>query len=82
MTAKAERLLEEALRLSEASRAELASTLIRSLDEEVDIDADAAWSVEIDRRVAQLDAGEVKTIPWRKVQEKLLKARRARRRRR
>ena len=41
-----------------------------------------AWAAEIDRRVAELDSGKVKTIPWSKVEEKLLKARRARRRRR
>jgi putative addiction module component (TIGR02574 family) len=81
MTAKAERLLVEALRLPETSRAELASTLIRSLDEEVDSDAEEAWAAEIDKRVARLEAGEVKTISWRKVQQKLLKARRARGRR-
>jgi len=82
MTAKAVRLLEEALNLPPASRADLASTLIRSLDNESDADAETAWAAEIDRRVAELDSGKVKTIPWSKVEEKLLKARRARRRRR
>lgn len=82
MTAKAVRLLEEALQLPPTSRADLASTLIRSLDDESDADAETAWAAEIDRRVAELDSGKVKTIPWSKVEEKLLKARRARRRRR
>lgn len=82
MTAKAVRLMEEALQLPPASRADLASTLIRSLDNESDTDAETAWAAEIDRRVAELDSGKVKTIPWSKVEEKLLKARRARRRRR
>lgn len=82
MTAKAVRLLEEALQLPPTSRADLASTLIRSLDNESDADAETAWAAEIDRRVAELDSGKVKTIPWSKVEEKLLKARRARRRRR
>jgi putative addiction module component (TIGR02574 family) len=82
MTAKAVRLLEEALQLPPTSRADLASTLIRSLDNESDADAETAWAAEIDRRVTELDSGKVKTIPWSKVEEKLLKARRARRRRR
>lgn len=82
MTAKAVRLLEEALQLPPTSRADLASTLIRSLDDERDADAETAWAAEIDRRVAELDSSKVKTIPWRKVEEKLLKARRGRRRRR
>lgn len=81
MTAKAVRLLEEALQLPSTSRAHLASTLIRSLDNESDADAEAAWAAEIDRRVAELDSGKVKAIPWSRVEEKLVKARRGRRRR-
>jgi putative addiction module component (TIGR02574 family) len=30
-----------------------------------------AWSEEIARRVAQLDAGTVETIPWEEVREEL-----------
>ena len=32
----------------------------------------AAWATEIDRRVAELDAGTVKTVPWETVKAKLL----------
>jgi Putative addiction module component len=45
-------------------RAALAAALIESLDENVDEDAEAAWSVEIARRLQQIQRGEVTTIPW------------------
>jgi hypothetical protein len=38
-----------------------------------DDDADAAWSTEIDGRVAELDAGTVSTIPWPEVRQRLFK---------
>lgn len=47
----------EALRLSEAERAELAHTLVESLDGPADKDAESAWDAEILRRLAEIDAG-------------------------
>jgi hypothetical protein len=43
-------LLLEALRLPEEKRAALAGELIESLDTDVDLDAEAAWSAEIRAR--------------------------------
>jgi putative addiction module component (TIGR02574 family) len=78
---KAERLLQEALELPPRSRGRLAASLIQSLDERSDPDAEASWTAEIDRRLDDLDAGKAKTVPWRKVERGLLKRRRAARRR-
>ena len=64
MTVSADQLLEDALRLSEKERAEMAARLIDSLDPEVEPEAAAAWNAEIQRRLAELDAGVVKPIPW------------------
>lgn len=50
-------ILRDASELSEQDRATLAGLLIESLETEVDADVEAAWSAEITRRVAQLDAG-------------------------
>jgi hypothetical protein len=47
MTETAERLKFELSRLSLRERAELAQFLIRSLDEEVEADAEAAWEAEL-----------------------------------
>ena len=57
-------LLKEALKLPPEARAALAGSLIDSLDQDVDEGAEAAWHVEIDRRLKDLDSGEVKTVPW------------------
>lgn len=57
-------ILEEALQLPPEGRAALATRLIESLDGEVDEDAEAAWSVEISRRLGELDSGVVKAIGW------------------
>lgn len=78
---KADRLLQEALELPPRSRGRIAASLIESLDARVDPDAEASWIVEIDRRLDALDAGKAKTVPWRKVEQGLLKPRRAARRR-
>jgi hypothetical protein len=59
----AKQLLAEALRLPDRERAELAGELIRSLDAEVDADAEAAWSLEIRARVDRIDAGAATMIP-------------------
>lgn len=63
MSAKAKELLNEAMRLPPAEREALAGELFDSLERE-DPDAEAAWQVEIERRVAELDQGKVKPIPW------------------
>ncbi len=54
----------EAADLSEKDRADLAGLLIESLEGEPDPEVDAAWAAEIERRVAEVEAGRVRTIPW------------------
>jgi putative addiction module component (TIGR02574 family) len=62
----------EASELSEEDRAALAGLLIESLEGAPDPDVEAAWAVEIEKRVAELDAGTVKSIPWDRVRQRLL----------
>jgi putative addiction module component (TIGR02574 family) len=64
-------LLREASELPEADRAELAGQLLESLHGEPDEGVEAAWAEEIERRIRQIDSGEVKTIPWAEVRAKL-----------
>lgn len=66
MKSSASKLLEKALKLPAEERAQLAGSLIESLDETVDDDAESAWADEITRRVRDLDSGKAKTIPWSK----------------
>ena len=64
-------LLKEALKLPPEARAALAGSLLDSLDQEVDEDAEAAWHAEIDRRLRELDSGKVKTVPWAEARRRI-----------
>jgi putative addiction module component (TIGR02574 family) len=63
MSTVLDELKQKATQLSESERAELALSLIESLDGEADTGIDEAWQAEIDRRVAEIDRGDVQLIP-------------------
>jgi putative addiction module component (TIGR02574 family) len=63
--------LTEALQLSPEERAALAGELIQSLNEQVDPDAEAAWSIEIRARLDAVDAGTAGTVPWAEARRRL-----------
>lgn len=71
MTEQASNLLQKALTLSEEERAELACSLIDSLDPTVDEGAASAWDQEIARRISDLDSGRAKTVPWEEVRGRI-----------
>ena len=62
----------KASELSEKDRADLAGLLIESLEGPPDPGVEEAWALEIEKRVAELDAGTVKSIPWEQVRQRLL----------
>ena len=64
MSTQSEQILQSALSLPEAERAEIAVALIHSLDTQVDDAVDEAWAMEIERRIATIDKGEVALIPF------------------
>jgi len=70
MTQEAQELLQKALALPDNERAELAGTLISSLDATVDPDVEAAWQQEVARRLHEVQSGKVGTISWEEVQQK------------
>ena len=57
-------ILKEALKLPPEARAALAGTLLDSLDETVDRDAESAWEAEIVMRLKEIDEGKVNLVPW------------------
>jgi putative addiction module component (TIGR02574 family) len=71
MTERSLELLEKALTLTEEERAELAGSLLQSLDQSIDEDAEAAWQKELFGRVDELNSGKATTIPWDEVQRKI-----------
>jgi putative addiction module component (TIGR02574 family) len=66
METHAENLLDSALNLPASERAQLAASLLQSLDS-TDSELDAAWAAEIERRVREIDEGQVTLIPWEQV---------------
>ena len=67
MTERADALLREALTLPAEDRVELATSLIDSLDAAPDVEVEAAWQAEIERRREDIRAGRAKLIPWDEV---------------
>jgi putative addiction module component (TIGR02574 family) len=57
-----EKVRSEALRLTQAERAELAQSLVGSLDGPADMDAEKAWDEEILRRLGEIDTGTAELI--------------------
>jgi len=71
MSTRFEDIKEKAAQLSELERAELALALIESLDGPPDADVEEAWRIEVERRLAQIERGEVQLIPGDEVLERL-----------
>ncbi len=63
MSALGKEIEKDLLELPAEVRGELAHSLIRSLDTEVDEDADALWAREIDKRCREIAEGKVKCRP-------------------
>ena len=73
MTHDATELLKRALALTAEERAELAGSLLESLDGAPDDPeaVEAAWNKEIARRIADLDSGKARTVPWEEVRHRI-----------
>lgn len=59
----------QAMQLTPAERAELADRLWASVVSQAELDA--AWTAEIERRVAQLESGEAETVAHEEVAARL-----------
>ena len=64
MSHPSQQLLNDAMELAPADRGRLAALLIESLEAEADPVANEEWSEEIQRRLADMDAGRATLIPW------------------
>lgn len=73
MTPQVSKVLEKALMLSTQERGKLIDRLIESLDEGPEEAVEEAWAEEIMRRVDDIRAGKVKTIPGEQVLRELAK---------
>ena len=68
MARSALELFEEAMRLAPEERATLMRLLVDTLDAE---SVEDAWRVEIERRMAELDAGTVQAVSWEELRARL-----------
>ena len=71
MSKTVKELYDEASALNEKQRADLAGLLLESLDPEQDPNVEQAWTSEIEKRLTQIDGGEVDLIPWEDVKKEM-----------
>ena len=71
MKREATEILRDALDLPPEARAALAGSLIVSLEDDVDENAEQAWAEEIARRVAEVDSGKVDLVSWTDARRRL-----------
>lgn len=64
MTANNEQLLQATLALSEEDRLEFLEAIAQSLQSPDKPSLDESWRVVIQRRSAEIRAGQVMTVPW------------------
>lgn len=67
MNATLQKIAQEALRLAPAQRAELADFLVESLDSLPPDEIQQLWADEAQRRLAEVRAGNVKTLSGEEV---------------
>ena len=71
MTVMTNRVVEEALSLPADMRLNLVDKLITSLNLPIDEDIDRLWAEEAERRISQIEAGEVRLVPGEEVFSKI-----------
>ena len=74
MSQDASELLRRALDLPVAERAELAGSLIESLDEAKEEAVQSAWDAEIIRRMEELNSGKVQRVSLEEARRRLSSA--------
>jgi putative addiction module component (TIGR02574 family) len=70
LSSEVSKILEQALALSVEEQEALAVSLISNLSGKVDQQVLAAWDDEVKKRIADLDSGKAKTIPWEEVRQR------------
>jgi putative addiction module component (TIGR02574 family) len=71
MSSRANKVVEEALSLPSDERASLVEKLISSLNLPVQEEIDKLWADESERRVSQIEKGEIELIPGNEVFAKI-----------
>lgn len=64
-------ILKKALDLPPEARAAIAGSLLDSLDQTVDEDAESAWENEVLLRLKDLEEGTVNPVPWAEARRRI-----------
>lgn len=67
MPVVAKKVLDEVLQLPVDARVNLVERLLTSLNLPTQPEIDQLWAEEAEKRIAQIDKGEIKLVPGRKV---------------
>ena len=73
MSTEMNKLYQDILKLPDDERAEMAASLIDSLDNVIDSAVEASWESEIQRRLSDFNNGSVSTVPWPDARRLILK---------
>ena len=75
MTVATKIIADQALALSEGEKAELVSFLLKAISEDCDLltedEWDQAWSIELNKRIEEMESGAVKGIPYSEVRKRI-----------
>lgn len=77
MGPKVDEVVDQAMRMSPEDRAQVVQRLIRSLEDVEDLQVEAAWQQEAQRRAGELVSGAARPVKWEDVRRKLRKDGRA-----
>jgi putative addiction module component (TIGR02574 family) len=70
MDSRSNRIIEDAMSLPADLRLRLVDALLESLNRPVDPEIDRYWAEEAERRVSEIETGQVRLIPAKEVFEK------------
>jgi putative addiction module component (TIGR02574 family) len=73
MIASVKEILDRALAMPEDDRAAIAERLLVSLDAKPDHNVEEAWQQEIQRRLLDIDQGNIACVPWEEVRRRMVK---------
>ena len=72
MTAAAEKVFDDALKLADGERRMLALWLLDSAGDELPEDVEKAWVEEARRRLADVRTGRTSAVPWEEAQRRIV----------
>jgi len=67
-----ENLLSEAMQLPEEDRVLLINQLLETVHTPDDPEVEGAWQEEIARRIAEVESGRVKPLPWSEARRQIV----------